>query len=82
MDLDAVLLNVQERDKWRLRVERLESTLAETRARQQKLAVRLRRIDRDLQRLREYSEVLTSGPIPAPSTSYNHASKDIWRVPR
>jgi chromosome segregation ATPase len=82
MDLDAVLLNVQERDKWRLRVERLEATLAETRARRRKLEGRLRRVDRDIQKLREYSDALTNGMGPYPSSVPIHASNDIRRVPR
>lgn len=82
MDLDVVLLNVQERDKWRARVERLETTLAETRERRHKLLGRLRRIDRDLERLREYSDALQDGGLAGPLTSPIHASQDIRRVPR
>lgn len=82
MDLDVVLLNVQERDKWRLRVERLSTDLAETRKMRRKLAGRLRRINREIEKLRTFSEALLDLQTSRPSTSSIHASHDLRRATR
>jgi uncharacterized coiled-coil DUF342 family protein len=52
VDVDSVLLSVQERDKWRNRMEVLERSLREVRDRRRRLESRLRRIKRELGRLR------------------------------
>jgi len=52
VDVDSILLSVQERDKWRNRMEVLERSLREVRDRRRRLESRLRRIKRDLNRLR------------------------------
>lgn len=52
VDVDSVLLSVQERDKWRHRMELLERSLREVRERRRRLEVRLRRIKKDLAQLR------------------------------
>ena len=73
VDVNTVLLSVQERDKWRHRLQLLERSLLDVRAQRQHLAQRLRRIKRDLARLKEYSEAIldptrhsaAGGPIPA-----------------
>ena len=73
MDVNAVLLGLQERDKWRHRLRLLEATLADVRLRRQRLASRLRRIKRDLARLGDFSEAVldparrayTGGKVPA-----------------
>jgi hypothetical protein len=56
MDVDSVLLSVQERDKWRRRLQVLEKSLGDTRAKRDRLRGRLRRIKKDLDRLVELSE--------------------------
>jgi hypothetical protein len=58
MDVNAVLLSVQERDKWQHRLQLLERSLGEVRERRRHLADRLRRIKRDLARLGEYSDAV------------------------
>jgi hypothetical protein len=58
MDVDAVLLSVQERDKWRRRVEVLTASLTEVRERRLRAQQRLRKIKRDLGRMRRYDEAI------------------------
>ncbi len=52
VDVDSVLLSLQERDKWRRRMEVLERSLGEIRDRRHRLEVRLRRIKKELARVR------------------------------
>ena len=58
MDVETVLLSVQERDKWRHRSETLSASLREIRKRRDDLRRGLRRIERELRRLADYSEEL------------------------
>jgi len=52
VDADSVLQGMQERDKWRRRVELLERSLGEVRDRRRRVSARLKRLERDLSRLR------------------------------
>jgi hypothetical protein len=52
VDVDTALLSVQERDNWRRRMEVLERSLEEVREHRRKLELRLRRVRKDLARLR------------------------------
>jgi hypothetical protein len=54
-----VLLSVQEREKWRHRMELLASSLADVRARRLKLERQLRRLRKDLARLAQVSDVIS-----------------------
>jgi septal ring factor EnvC (AmiA/AmiB activator) len=68
VDVDSVLLSVQERDKWRRRMELLERSLGEVRERRRRLEARLRRIKKELSRLRITAEAvldLTRTALPA-----------------
>jgi len=73
VDVKAVLLSVQERDKWRHRLQLLERSLDEVRSQRTRLAQRLRKIKRELARMKEFSEAVldptrhraAGGPIPA-----------------
>ncbi len=58
MDVDAVLLSVQERDKWRHRLGLLEHSLEEVRAKRARWQSRLKRLEADLRRLADYSDAL------------------------
>lgn len=58
MDVDTVLLSVQERDKWRHRLALLQSSLTETRDHRARLKERLKRIQRELRRLGDFSEAV------------------------
>jgi len=52
VDVDSILLSVQERDKWRNRVEVLERSLHDVRDRRRRLETRLRRVKKEISRLR------------------------------
>ncbi|MCI4348979.1 MAG: hypothetical protein L3J93_02005 [Thermoplasmata archaeon] len=58
MDVDAVVLNLEERDKWRTRLALLEHTLEEIRTRRGRTEARLKRIKSELRRLSEYSDAV------------------------
>lgn len=70
MDVDAVLLSVQERDKWRRRVDVLQRSLAEVRAQRTAIEARLKKIKRDLGRLASYSAAVVE------QTTRTHRSSD------
>jgi len=52
VDVDSILLSVQERDKWRKRAEVLEHALRDVRDQRRRLETRLRRIKKEMSRLR------------------------------
>jgi predicted nucleic acid-binding Zn-ribbon protein len=65
VDVDSALLSVQERDNWRRRMEVLERSLADVRERRRRLEVRLRRLRRELVRLRDAGEATLRNLNPA-----------------
>lgn len=69
MDVDTVLANVQERDKWQRRLEVLQAALADVRDREVRVAARLRRLKHELARVQELAEEVSghSGRITPPS---------------
>jgi septal ring factor EnvC (AmiA/AmiB activator) len=77
MDVEAVLLSVQERDKWRHRLQVLQRSLDEIRHRRQRLTKRLRRIKQDLARLKDVSDAildpLRAGTPPEPIHAANNS---------
>jgi chromosome segregation ATPase len=58
VDVDSVLLSVQERDKWRRRMELLGKSLEEVRERRHRAEERLRRVKQELARLRATGEAV------------------------
>ena len=58
MDVDAVLQSLQERDKWRGRLQLLQASLRDLRGRERRVQVRLRRIKRELAQLSRLSDAL------------------------
>ncbi len=58
VQVDSVLLGVQERDKWRHRMEVLERSLREVRERRRRAQLRLRRVRKEIARLRLTTEAL------------------------
>jgi len=80
MDVDAVLLSVQERDKWRRRVDLLQRNLAEVREHRVRLEQRLRKIKRDLGRLAVYSDAVAEQTLRT-HRSTNHATSEA-QLPR
>jgi hypothetical protein len=51
VDTESVLMNVQEREKWRRRMDLLDRTLGELRAQRRRVETRLRRIRQEIARL-------------------------------
>ena len=80
MDVEAVLLSVQERDKWRRRLALLEKSLGEVRDSRARLQKRLRRIKSELSRLTAYSDAILDTTGRRPSGIHPHASTEP-RVP-
>lgn len=56
-DIDSFLLSMQERDKWRARVKRLEEGLLKAREERRQLERRLSRVKKDISRMRDLSGV-------------------------
>jgi hypothetical protein len=67
VDVDSALLSVQERDNWRRRMEVLERSLVDVRDRRRRLEGRLRRIRRELVRLRDAGEATLRSLKPSAS---------------
>jgi chromosome segregation ATPase len=69
--VDSAIAGVQERDKWRKRLEALETALEELLERRRRLETRLRRIHLEIVHLektaREFVEV--HGHVPTPGVS-------------
>jgi predicted nucleic acid-binding Zn-ribbon protein len=69
--VDSAIAGVQERDKWRKRLEALEKALDELHERRRRLELRLRRVHQELSKLRltarEFVEV--HGRYSAPGVS-------------
>jgi chromosome segregation ATPase len=74
VDVDSALLSVQERDNWRRRQEVLERSLSEVRSQRRRLESRLRRVRKDLTRLRIAAEAVLDFSKPARRT-------EVVRVP-
>jgi hypothetical protein len=73
VDVDSVLLSVQERDKWRHRMELLERSLREVRERRRRLELRLRRIKKELAALRIASDAVLDLTRVRAHREVNHA---------
>jgi hypothetical protein len=58
VDVDSALLSVQERDNWRRRMEVLERSLADVRNQRRRVEARLRRVRKELTRLRIAAEAV------------------------
>ena len=66
MDVDSVLLSVQERDKWRRRLDLLQGSLRELHLARQTLETQVRRIRRELGQLARYSEAVLDQTMRQP----------------
>jgi predicted nucleic acid-binding Zn-ribbon protein len=81
VDVESALLSVRERDNWRRRMEVLERSLAQVREQRHKLELRLRRVRKELVRLRQATEAVLdlarsstrpeSIRVPTPTAIYN-----------
>jgi chromosome segregation ATPase len=58
VDTDSVLLNVQEREKWRRRMELLERSLRELQDQRRRVEGRLRRVRKDLFKLQQTADAV------------------------
>ncbi|MGD0718184.1 MAG: hypothetical protein ABSA15_01180 [Thermoplasmata archaeon] len=54
-DIDTFLLSIQERDKWRSRVERLQEGLREAREQRRRMERQLSRVKKDIAHLRDFA---------------------------
>ncbi len=61
MDVAAVLQSVEERDKWRHRLDLLGASLSEVTTQRRRIQARLRKIRSELRRLAAYSEAILDG---------------------
>jgi phage shock protein A len=59
VDAVTVLQGIQERDKWRRRAELLQASLAQVQDRRRRLQTRLRRMDRDIAKLRQVANQMS-----------------------
>ncbi|HYA10188.1 MAG TPA: hypothetical protein VEH10_00725 [Thermoplasmata archaeon] len=70
--VDSAIAGVQERDKWRKRLEALERALSELQDRRRRLELRMHRVHKELSQLertsREFVEV--HGRVPVRQVSY------------
>jgi hypothetical protein len=84
MDVDAVLLSVQERDKWRHRLAVLTRSLGEIREQRGRVEARLRKIRRELDRVAAYSDAILPGGAAAhrPPSPSVHAGTEGSITPR
>ena len=72
-----MLLSVQEREKWRHRMELLMSSLGDVRARRRKLERQLRRIRKDLSRLAQVSDVILAHGTTIIAGERSHATRNF-----
>ncbi len=75
MDVDAVVLSAQERDKWRRRLDLLERSLKELHEHRHNLEARLRRLRKELGNLAAYSEALLDETARRPLARTIHAAQ-------
>jgi septal ring factor EnvC (AmiA/AmiB activator) len=73
VDVDSILASVQERDKWRNRVEVLEGSLRDVRDRRRRLEARLRRVKKELSRLRVTVDAMLDLSRTPARTDMTHA---------
>lgn len=76
VDVDSVLMSVQERDKWRHRMELLERSLREVREKRHRVEARLHRVKKELARasaavdaVRDLTRTPMSGEVTRAATS-------------
>jgi septal ring factor EnvC (AmiA/AmiB activator) len=74
VDVDSVVLSVQERDKWRHRLEVLERSLREVRDQRHRLETRLRRVKKEIAKLGTAADALMDLSRTRVSHGVNHAT--------
>ncbi len=81
MDVQTILLSVEERDKWRTRLETLRSSLAQVKVRRHGLERQLKSVKRELAHLAELAEAMVDPGRLAPA-GRAHGSQDHHLFPR
>jgi chromosome segregation ATPase len=76
VDVDSVLLSVQERDKWRRRMEVLERSLGDVRERRRRLERSLRRLKKELTTLRITADAVLDFAGNRVRSEVNHAPRN------
>ncbi len=76
VDVDSVLMSVQERDKWRHRMELLERSLREVREKRHRIEVRLHRVKKELARLRVAADAVRDLARTPMSGEVTHAARN------
>jgi predicted nucleic acid-binding Zn-ribbon protein len=77
VDAESVLLNVQERDKWRRRMATLERSLEDLRGERSREEIRLRRVRKDIARLQATLDAVLDGAARMGNPARNDATQRI-----
>jgi chromosome segregation ATPase len=75
MDVDQILLGVQERDKWRRRLETLRGSLTDVKRKRAHIEERLRRIRRELAELARLTDAVLDVSRRSPVRNPIHAAR-------
>lgn len=81
MDVQTILLSVEERDKWRKRLDTLRTALQDVRGRRQGLERELKTVKRELAHLAEFAEAMVD-PGRLRSGNRGHGAQDHHLLPR
>lgn len=79
MDVRTILLSVEEREKWRRRLDVLKSTLADVKLRRHQLEKRLKALKREMSHLGEVAEA-TIDPVRLRPVNPTHGAEEA-RIP-
>ena len=81
MDVQTILLSVEERDKWRKRLDALRNALQDVRGRRQGLERELKTVKRELAHLAELAEAMVdAGRLR--TANGGHGAQDHHLLPR
>jgi phage shock protein A len=75
VDVDSVLLSVQERDKWRHRMEVLERSLGDVREQRRRLERSLRRLKKELAKIRATTDAVLDFARTRVNSEVSHAQR-------
>jgi uncharacterized coiled-coil DUF342 family protein len=75
VDVDSVLLSVQERDKWRRRMEVLERSLGDVRAQRRRLERTLRQLKKELAKIRATTDAMLDFARTRMHSEVRHAER-------
>jgi uncharacterized coiled-coil DUF342 family protein len=81
MDVQTILLSVEERDKWRKRLDTLRASLQEVRRRRQGLQRQLKTVKKELAHVAELAEAMVDPGRLRPGGP-GHGAQDHHLLPR